>query len=69
MVLSKISEEQKEIYKPKWRKVLYCVEVDDEEGEFGSWDGQINAIKRYTGKSIEKSTKALMTRIDKLQEE
>ena len=45
------------------------MQVDDEEGENHSWDGTVNMLRRYTTKIVEKSTKELKSRIEKLQED
>ena len=48
--------------------MLYQIQLDDEEGDAGTWDGTVNVLKRNTQKTVEKSSKILLSRIEKLQE-
>lgn len=63
----KISKDQVNLYSPKWRQLLYQIEVEDDEGDATTWDGTVNVLRRATQRTVEKNSQLLMSRIEKLQ--
>ena len=52
----KISKDQENLYSPKWRQLLYQIEVEDDEGDATTWDGTVNVLRRATQRTVEKNS-------------
>ena len=48
--------------------ILYVVEVDENENDKASWEGQIQSIKMFTERTVTRSESMLVRKVEKVHE-